>query len=134
MLQFVYWAHWIIPWFILILGMYLIVSFVRGYIDKRSFTTMEDRLFGVFRYSMVVQGATGFMYFSWSGFVTGYFPLYRIAHGVVMFIAGLILGLSPRWDNVDDATRYLNLFYVLLASFLIMLVGLGLVPASTTGR
>jgi hypothetical protein len=45
----------------------------------------------------------------------------------------VILRLSDLWKNADDSTRYLNNFYVLLASFIVMLVGIALVP-STTGR
>jgi hypothetical protein len=126
-------AHWVIPWLILTLGMYTIVRFVRGYIDKKPFTQAEHKLFVVFRNLMKIQGATGLVYVVWSGLITHSLPMYRVSHGLTMFVAAMILPLASRWKNEDDATRYLNTFYVLLASFLVMLVGLALVP-SVTGR
>jgi len=134
LLQFFYLAHWVIPWFILLVGMYMIVKFVRGYLDRLPFTDNERKYLVAFRYLMTMQGVTGIVYFVWSGLLTQDFPVYRIAHGVMMFIAAMILRFAPRAKSADDATLYLNNFYVLLFSFLIMLVGLGLVPASTTGR
>lgn len=133
MLRVFYLAHWGIPWLILILGMYTIVRFVRGYIDKRTFADADQRLFVLFRELMRIQGLTGLVYFFWSGLVTHGFPIYRIAHAMIMLVAAMILRLSSRWKNEDDATRYINNFYLLLASFLIMLVGLALVP-STSGN
>ena len=133
-LHIFYLAHWVIPWFILLVGMYMIVKFVRGYLDKLAYTDNERRYFLIFRYLMIAQGLTGIIYFVWIGFLTHDLPPYRIAHGIIMFVAAMILRLSRRWKNEDDAALYLNNFYILLASFLIMLVGLALVPASATGR
>ena len=132
-LHIFYIAHWVVPWLILILGMYTIVRFVRGYIDKHPFTNAEHRLFVIFRNLMRIQGATGLVYMVWSSLITHSLPSQHIAHGLTMFVAAIILSLASRWKNEDDATRYLNHFYLLLASFLIMLVGLALVP-SVTGR
>jgi hypothetical protein len=133
MLHIVYLAHWGIPWLILTLGMYTVVRFVRGYIDKQTFTDADQRLFVVFRELMRIQGLMGLIYFVWSGLVTHSFPTYRILHGITMFVAAMLLSYSARWKNEDSAARYLNNFYLLLASFLIMLVGLALVP-NTFGR
>ena len=132
-LKIFYIAHWIIPWLILALGMYILVKFVRGYLDNCAYTNTEHRLFIIFRNLMKIQGVTGLIYFIWSGFVTHSIPVYRISHGITMLVAILILRFGARWKNEADATRYLNNFYVLLASFLIMLVGIALVP-SVTGR
>jgi len=127
-LRFFYLAHWVVPWLILLLGLYAIVKFVRGYIDKSTFTDTDRKLFSAFRDLMRVQGLTGVIYFTWTGLVTKDFPLYRISHAVLMLVAALILRLASLWKNEDDATRHLNHFYLLLASFLVMLVGISLIP------
>ena len=132
-LHIFYLVHWSVPWLILVLGVYIIVSFVRGYIDKRPFTSAESRLFAIFRNLMRIQGITGLIYFAWSGLITHTLPIHYISHGVTMFVAAMLLPMSSRWKNEDDETRYLNNFYLLLASFLIMLVGLALVPNATGG-
>jgi len=127
-LRFFYLAHWAVPWLILILGLYAIVKFVRGFIDRSTFTDADRKLFSGFRDLMRIQGLTGLIYFLWTGFITKDFPLYRISHAVLMLVAAMILRLGSLWKNEDDATRYLNHFYLLLASFLVMLVGISLIP------
>ena len=122
-LKFFYLAHWIIPWFILAVGLYTSVKFVRGYLDKLVFTDVDRKLFSTFRELMRIQGLTGIIYFIWTGIITHSFPLYRISHGLTMLVAAMILRFGGRGKNEDDAARYLNNFYVLLASFLVMLVG-----------
>ncbi len=125
-------AHWLAPWLILIIGMYLLVKFGRGYLDKSVFTDGDQKRLVIFRALMIAQSVTGLIVFAWSGLTVG-FPAYRIWHGLIMFVAAVILRFSDLWKNADDSTRYLNNFYVLLASFFMMLVGIALVP-STTGR
>lgn len=125
-------AHWLVPWLILMLGMYLLVKFGRGYLDKSIFTEHDQKRLVIFRVLMIAQAVTGLTFFAWSGLTVG-FPAYRVWHGLIMFMAAVILRLSDLWKNADDSTRYLNNFYVLLASFIVMLVGIALVP-STTGR
>jgi len=127
-LRFFYVSHWVVPWLILTVGLYAVVKFVRGYIDKQIFSDADRKLFSTFRDLMRLQGLTGLIYFLWTGFVTKDFPLYRISHAILMLVAAMILRLASLWKNEDDATRYLNHFYLLLASFLIMLVGISLIP------
>jgi hypothetical protein len=127
-LNFFYLAHWIIPWLILILGMYTIVRFARGYTDKLAFTNAEYRLFVIFRNLMKIQGATGLIYAAWNSLITHNLSVHRILHGITMFVAAIILSLGSLWKSEDDAARYLNHFYLLLASFFVMLLGLALIP------
>lgn len=127
-LRIFYIAHWVVPWLILIVGMYTIIRFVRGYTDKLAFTDAERRLFMMFRNLMKIQGATGLIYATWSGLITHSLPVHRILHALTMFVAAIILSLGSLWKSEDDATRYLNHFYLLLASFFVMLLGLALIP------
>ena len=127
-LHFFYLAHWAIPWLILILGMYTIIRFARGYTDKLAFTDAERRLFIIFGNLMKVQGATGLIYAVWSSLITHSLSVHRILHGITMFVAAIILSLGSLWKSEDDAACYLNHFYLLLASFFVMLLGLALIP------
>jgi len=121
-------AHWLIPWLILVLGMYAIVRFVRGYINDKAFAEADRRLVAVFSGMMDLQVAIGLVHFLWTGFAGIGFPLYRVLHGIIMFIAAIIPHFSSYWKNSDDQTRYLNNFFLLLGSFFLMLVGLSLIP------
>jgi hypothetical protein len=120
--------HWLIPWLILIVGIYAIVRFAGGFINDRPFTASNQRLVILFSGLMDLQAAVGLIYFLWIGFSAIGFPLHRILHGTVMLVAVIIPHFSSRWKNADDSTRHLNNFYLLLTSFLLMLVGLSLIP------
>jgi hypothetical protein len=115
-------------WLILLVGMYAIVKFVGGYVNNRPFTVTDRRLVTIFSGLMDLQATVGLIYFLWNGFSAIGFPIHRILHGTVMLVAVFIPHLSLQWKNADDSTRHLNNFYLLLASFLLMLVGLSLIP------
>ena len=127
-MRILYVAHWLIPWLILALGMYAIVKFVRGYMNEVAFTDADSRLVIVFSGLMDLQALIGLSYFLWSGSIIGIFPTYRIGHGIIMLIAVIIPHFSPLLKDADSSTRYINNFYLLLASFLLMLVGISLIP------
>jgi Na+/H+ antiporter NhaC len=128
MLRILYVAHWTVPWLILVVGMYALVKFVRGFIDKSVFTDIDQRLFTRYSGLLDLQAMLGLGYFLWSGFVTDDFPVHHVLHGVTMFVAAVIPHFSSHWKASDDSTRFLNNFYLLLASFLIMLVGISFIP------
>jgi len=127
-MRILYLAHWLIPWLILAIGLYAIVKFVRGYMNEDMFTDKDRRLIMVFSGLLDLQALIGLIYFLWVGFYTSIFPSYRVFHGIIMFIAAVIPHFSPLWKDADDSTRYINNFYLLLASFLLMLVGISLIP------
>lgn len=120
--------HWVVPWLILVVGMYCIIRFVRGHINESIFTKTDRRLVAVFTGLMDLQGVFGLVFFFGTGFAGIGFPTYRILHAIVMFIAAMIPHLSILWQDSDDKTLFINNFYILLASFLLMLVGLSLIP------
>ena len=128
-MRILYTAHWLIPWLILALGMYAFVKFVRGYMNESTFTDADSRIVIAFSGLMDLQALIGFSYFILSGSITRIFPAYRIVHGIIMLIAAIIPHFSPLWKDTDSSTRYINNFYLLLASFLLMLVGISFIPA-----
>lgn len=127
-MQILYKAHWLIPWVILPVGMAAILKFARGYLGAGAFGVFDRRLVASLAGLMDLQATIGFIYFLWSGFGGHGFPAYRILHGMIMFGAALVTHLSSRWKYADDQTRFLNNFYIVLAAFLLMIVGLSLFP------
>jgi len=132
-MQILYVAHWLAPWLILIMGMYTLVKFVRGYMNESAFTDADRRLMSAFSGLMDLQAATGLIFYAWRGFTTAGFPAHRFFHGMIMFVAVVLPHFSARWKDADDSTRFINNFYLLLASFLLMLLGISLIP-SAAGR
>lgn len=120
-------AHWFLPWLILVIGMYIIIRFVRGYTNELVFTKTDRRLLAVFSGLMDLQAALGLTFFLVTGLEGIGFPSNRIMHGSVMLVAAVIPHISSRWVDADDKTLFLNNFFVLLSSFLLMLLGLSLI-------
>lgn len=126
-MRFVDSAHWTLPWLILVIGMYAVIRFARGYIHEAAFTKIDQRLVAVFSGLMDLQGALGLIFFIVTGLEGIGFPSNRILHGSFMLVAVIIPHISSRWGDSDDQTRHLNNFFGILSSFLIMLVGLSLI-------
>jgi len=121
-------AHWLIPWSILIIGLNAIVQFVRGHIDEKPFTPQDVRLFNIVCRLLILQGVVGLIVFFWRGLVDHGFPMYLVLHTITMFIAAAIPNLYRNWRPAEDPAIHIHHFYVLLASFLAMLIGISLIP------
>lgn len=120
-------AHWLVPWLVLLVGLFSIVRFARGYINESAFTDTDRRLMAIFSGMMDLQGALGLAFFLGTGFAESGFPIDRILHGIIMLFAVVIPHFSSNSADADDHTRHLNNFFLVLASFLLMLVGLAFV-------
>jgi hypothetical protein len=120
-------AHWSLPWLILVIGLYSIVRFTRSYINEASFTKTDQRLIAVFSGLLDLQAALGLIFFLVTGLEGIGFPSNRILHGSVMLVAAIVPHFSSRFADVDDRSHHLNNFFIMLASLLLMLVGLSLI-------
>lgn len=120
-------AHWYLPWLILVIGLYTVARFASGYINEAPFTKTDQRLVAVFSGLLDLQAALGLTFFLVTGLEGIGFPSNRILHGTVMLFAAITPHLSSRWVEADDKTRHLNNFFIVLTSFLLMLVGLSLI-------
>jgi hypothetical protein len=120
-------AHWFLPWLILVIGMYSIVRFARGYIHERVFTQTDQRLMTIFSGLMDLQGLLGLIFFLGTGFAGIGFPIDRILHGLAMIAAVVIPHFSRLWKTANNQTRHVNNFFAVLSSFLLILFGLAFV-------
>jgi hypothetical protein len=128
-MKILYATHWLTAWLVLVMGMYVLIRFVRGHINNSTFTQVDARMISRFSRLLDIQALLGFSFFLWGGIQGAGFPMQRIIHGILMLIAVMLPHFSTRWRDADDSTRFLNIVYLLLASFLIMLLGLSVVPA-----
>ena len=120
--------HWSIPWAILIAGFIAIFRFVRGYLDDKPFTKADQRLVTIVIRLMELQAAAGLIFYVWNGFAGYGFRAYLFFHGLVMFIAVLIPHIADRWPREEISNLHLHYFSAFLASFLLMLFGVSLIP------
>lgn len=126
-MKILYSTHWLAAWLILAMGMYVLIRFSRGYTKRAAFSRVDTLLVFVFSRLLEAQALLGFSFFLWGGIQGSGFPLDRIAHGVLMFVAVMLPHFSTRWKDADDSTRFLNIIYLLLGSLLIMSLGLSVV-------
>lgn len=126
-MRILYSTHWLTAWLILALGMYILIQFSRRYTSGSAFTKTHARIVSVFTRLLEIQALVGFSLFLWSGVQGLGFPIYRIAHLVVMLIAVVLPHFSTLWRDAEDSTRFLNTIYLLLGSLLIMSLGLAVV-------
>lgn len=126
MIRFFFDLHWWVAWLILVVGMSAMVRYVRGYLRGADWSDLDSRLGKALRSLLSLQGALGFIFFLSSGLAGSGFPIRHVAHGVVMMFAIGVAHLSARWAKTDDQTRFLNNFFAILTSFILMLVALSI--------
>jgi hypothetical protein len=121
-------AHWSLPWVILVLGMVAMIRFSRSALPDAVRKGVDRRIMTGLAILLDLQAMFGLIYFLWAGYSGAGFPAHRILHGIIMLVAVFIIHLSKLWNDADDQTRFTNNLYILLASFILMLVGISLIP------
>jgi hypothetical membrane protein len=52
----------------------------------------------------------------------------RIEHGVTMIVAAVVAHLSAHWKNANDQIRYRNSLFTIVASLVLVLIGISVLP------
>jgi hypothetical protein len=121
--------HSILRWIIVLVAVIAIVKFALGWLRGMEFKGMDRGLMSGFSGLMDLQVTLGIIFLLWSGIGAGAgFPMYRIEHGITMIIAAVVAHLSARWKNADAATRFRNNLFVILASIVLVVVGISTLP------
>lgn len=123
-------AHSGIRWLILLVAVVAIVKFAIGWLSGGTFKGMDRGLTAAFSGLMDLQGTLGIIFLLWSGIGAGAgFPRHRLEHAFMMIAAMVVAHLSARWKNADDKTRFRNNLFVIIASLLLVLIGISVLPA-----
>ena len=121
-------AHSGIRWLILLVALIAIVKFLIGWLRGGSFKGMDRGLMSGFSGLMDLQATLGIILMLWSGFAGAGFPRYRLEHALTMIIAAVVAHMSARWKNADDKTRFRNNLFLIVASLVLVLVGISVLP------
>ena len=127
-MSFVLMLHSILRWAIAITAIAALIKFAIGWLGKNPYDSTAKRLRVAFTSLMDVQLLVGVIYLIWSGLQGFGFPPYRIAHAVVMVIAVVLAHLTSLGKDKSDTIRYRNGFLFLLASLLVVFIGVSLLP------
>jgi len=121
-------AHSGLRWLILLVAAIAVVKFALGWLRGGQFKGMDRGLISGFSGLMDLQALLGVIFLLWNGFSGAGFPMYRIEHGVTMIVAAVVAHLSARWKNADDKIRFRNNLYIILASLVLVLIGILILP------
>lgn len=120
--------HSWLRWLIVLMAIITALKFIIGWLTKSAYKGMDRGLMAGYSGLMDLQVTTGILLWLWSGFSGAGFPLYRLAHGLIMIIAAGIAHMSARWKNADDMTRFRNNLFLIAGSFLLVLIGISILP------
>lgn len=122
-------AHSGLRWLILLVAVVAIVKFTLGWLKGGAFKGMDRGLAAGFSGLMDLQATLGIVFLIWNGLAAGIgFPRHRIEHGLVMILAAIVGHLASRWKNADDTTRFRNSLFVIIASLILVLIGISILP------
>ena len=122
--------HSILRWVILLVAVIAIVVFLVSWLRRSQLQGMDRGLMSGFSGLMDLQATIGIVLLVWSGLAGLGFPRYRIEHGVIMVLAAVVAHLSARWKNADEPLRYRNYFLTILASLVMVLIGISVLPGA----
>lgn len=122
--------HSILRWVILLVAAIAIVVFLVSWLRRSQLQGMDRGLMSGFSGLMDLQATIGIVLLVWSGLAGLGFPRYRIEHGVIMVLAAVVAHLSARWKNADEPLRYRNYFLIILASLVMVLIGISVLPGA----
>ena len=127
-MNFLLMAHSGLRWLILLAAAVAVVKFALGWLQGGDFKGMDRGLASAFSGLLDLQVTLGLVFLLWDGFSGTGFPLFRIEHGFAMILAAVVGHLPARWKNAESKRRFRNTLFSIVASILLVIVGLTLLP------
>ncbi|NLE52672.1 MAG: hypothetical protein GX613_14845 [Chloroflexi bacterium] len=115
-------------WIIVLLAVAAIVRLAIGLFGRQEYDRSSRILTLLFSISVDIQVLIGLVYFVWQGIENDLWPRYRFEHLAVMVVAAIVAHLPARWRGAPEITRYRNGLLVVLATMVIIFVGVVLLP------
>ena len=125
-------VHSILRWVILLVAVIAIAVFLVSWLRRSQLQGVDRGLMSGFSGLMDLQAMLGIILLVWSGLAGAGFPRYRLEHALIMVLAAVVAHLSARWKNADAPLRYRNYFLIILASLLLVLIGIAVLPGAFT--
>lgn len=124
--------HSILRWVILLVAVIAIVVFLVSWLRRSPLQGVDRGLMSGFSGLMDLQATLGIVILIWSGLAGSGFPRYRLEHGLIMVLAAVVAHLSARWKNAEEPLRYRNYFLIILASLVLVMIGILVLPGAFT--
>ena len=124
--------HSILRWVILLVAVIAILVFLVSWLRRSQLRGVDRGLMSGFSGLMDLQATIGIVLLIWGGLGGIGFPRYRIEHGLIMVLAAVVAHLSARWRSAEEPVRYRNYFLIILASLILVLIGISVLPGAFT--
>ena len=121
-------AHSGLRWLVLLIALIAIIKFLLGWLTRSPFKGMDRGLMSGYSGLLDLQSVLGIIFLLWNGFTGAGFPRYRLEHGLIMIVAAGVAHLSSRWKNAEDAVRFRNNLFLIVASLVLVLIGIAILP------
>lgn len=115
-------------WIIVVLAIVAAARLAVGLFGRQPYDRSSRILMMLFGISIDIQVLIGLVYFLWQGIENDLWPRYRFEHMVVMIVAAFVAHLPARWRSAPDLIRYRSDLLVVLATTVIIFVGVLLLP------
>ena len=121
-------AHSGLRWLVLLVALIALAKFLLGWLTRSPFKGMDRGLMAGYSGLLDLQSTLGIIFLLWNGFTGAGFPRYRLEHGLIMIVAAVVAHLSSRWKQAEDAVRFRNNLFLILASLALVLIGIAMLP------
>jgi hypothetical protein len=129
-MTFILTLHSILRWATIIVAVAALVKFGIGWFGKKPYDNTANRLRVGFTSLMDVQLLLGGFYLVLGGLMGIGWPSYRLEHLGIMVVAVVLAHLTSLGKGKGDNTRYRNGFLFVLASLVVVVIGVSLLPGS----
>jgi hypothetical protein len=127
-MTFILTLHSILRWATIIVAVAALIKFGIGWFGEKPYDDSANRLRVAYTSLMDVQLLLGGLYLVLGGLLGFGWPSYRLEHLGIMVVAVVLAHLTNLGKEKGDTVRYRNGFLFLLASLLVVLLGVSLLP------
>jgi hypothetical protein len=125
---FILTLHSILRWVTIIVAVAALIKFGIGWFGKKPYDNTANRLRVGFTSLMDVQLLLGGFYLVLGGLMGIGWPSYRLEHLGIMVVAVVLAHLTSLGKDKGDNIRYRNGFLFELASLVVVVIGVSLLP------
>lgn len=128
-MSFLLMAHSILRYIIVIIALIAGIKFLIGWLGSREYNRTDRILTSSYAGLVDLQVLIGLIFFLWTGFSgAGFGDLFRWEHAFVMILAAVAAHTPLRWADAPDKIRYRNNLLAIVASLILIYVGVALLP------
>ena len=120
--------HSYFRWIVVLVGLFMIVKYAYGWLGKGKFSSLDKRLSKIFPVLMDIQVTLGIILLVWDGLAGTGFPRQRLEHAFTLIIATGAAHMLRRWESVTAPKRFRKRLFVVLATFILIFLGVFLLP------